>query len=144
MAHLANFSAPSTASVPLLQRKTASRCGGALLREALHQLLGEQAAHQRGIELHHVGQVQFEDIADRLLDHGVVAANVEDAEAGEEIEVVLPVHVVEVRALSAGVDDVKTDGALDLDQRAIEMAVVELVVLAQARGDEVLDIKRHR
>ena len=116
----------------------------ALLREALHQPLGEQAAHQRGIELHHVGQIQFEHVADRLLHHGMIAPDVEDAEAGEEIEVILPVHVVEIGALGAGVDDVETDGALDLDQRAVEVVVVQLVVLAEARGDQVLDIKRHR
>ena len=116
----------------------------ALLREPLHQPLGQQAAHQRGIELHHVGQVQLEHVADRLLHHGMIAADVENAEAGEEIEVVLPVHVVEIGALRAGVDDVETDGALDLDQRAVQVVVVQLVVFAEPRGDQILDIERHR
>ena len=92
----------------------------ALLRQLLHDPLRQQAAHQRGIELHHVWQVQLQHIANRLLHHGMIAPDIEDAKAGKEIEIVLPVHVVEIGALGAGVDDVETDGALHLDQRAVQ------------------------
>jgi len=46
---------------------------GALLREPLDETFGEEAAQQRGIELHHVGQVQLQHVANRLLHDGMIS-----------------------------------------------------------------------
>ncbi len=116
----------------------------ALLSEALDEALGEQTAHQRGIELYHVGQIQLKHIADRLLHDGMIPADIEDAETGKEIEVILAVHVVEIGALRAGIDDIESDGALDLDESPVQVMVVQLVIFAEPGSDQVLEIKRHR
>ena len=112
---------------------------GALLGEALDEGFGEEAAEEGGVHLDHVGEVEVEGVADGLLCDGVVAADVEDAEAGEEVEVAVAFLVVEVLALGAGVDFVEADHALDLDEGAVEVAVVEGVVFAEAFFDDVFD-----
>ena len=71
----------------------------------------------------------------------MVAADVEDAVAAEEVEVVLAVEVVEVGALGPGVDLVEADGALDLHKGPVHVLVMQIVVLAQAREDGVFEVE---
>ena len=61
--------------------------------------------------------------------------------AEEKIEVVLAVEVVEIGALGAGVDLVEADRALDLHEGPIHVLIVQIVVLAQAGEDGVLEIE---
>ena len=49
----------------------------------------------------------------------MIAADIEDAVAAEEIEVFEAVEVVKVSAMGVGVDFVEADGALDGDEGAI-------------------------
>ena len=102
----ANLSAPSTASVPELQKNTASRCR----RQLLEERLAEQPAHQRAIHLHHVGQVEVQRVVHGLGDDGMVAPDVEDAVAAEKIEVFVAFVVVEVGSLRPDVHPVEADG----------------------------------
>ena len=91
----------------------AEKNGIEMRREFLQEGLGEQAAEQRAIHLHHIRQVHFEHIGDGPLDGGVVAADIVDAVAAEEIEVIAFVEIVKIRALGACVDVVESDDALD-------------------------------
>ncbi len=79
----------------------------------------------------------------RLLHGGMVAPDIEDAVAAEEIEVLLAVEVIEVSAAGVRVNFVKPDGPLDGDQGAIDVALVQVVVLPEPFGDERLDVDGH-
>ena len=61
------------------------------------------------VELGQVGQVGVEHVVHGLADHRVVAPEREHAEAGQHVEVVVAVLVVEVGALGPGVDLVEPD-----------------------------------
>ena len=91
--------------------------------------------------MNHVGEVEFEDVSDGFLYSGVVAADVKDAVAAKEVEVILAVEVVEVGALGAGVDLVETDGALDFDEGTVDVLVVQVVILAQSGEDRVFEVE---
>ena len=80
---------------------------------------------------------------DCLLDDGVVAPAVVNRVAGEKIEVGVPVRVVEVRAFRPGVNAVKAKRFLHLDERAVEVLAVEVVVVAHAFGDKGFQVKGH-
>jgi hypothetical protein len=71
----------------------------------------------------------------------MVATDVEDAVAAEEVEVVLAVKIVEVRAFCAGIDFIETDGALNLYESTIDVLIVKLVVLAQSGEDRVFEVE---
>ena len=107
------------------------------------QRLGEQAAEERAIHLHHVGQIQLEQVAERALHGGVVATDVEDGVAAEEVEVVALVEVVEVGALRAGIDVVEADDALHADERGVQVLFMQRVVFAKAGSDEAIKVERH-
>jgi len=91
--------------------------------------------------LNHVGEVEFENILDGFLEGGMVATDIEDAVAAEEVEVVLAIEVVEVGAFSPGVDLVETDGTLNLHEGAVHVLVVQIVVLAQPGEDRVFEVE---
>ena len=74
----------------------------------------------------------------------MIAADIEDAVAAQEIEVSGVIHVVEISALRARIDLVETDDALRRDERAIEVPLVQLVVFAEPRRDDFFQIKSHR
>src|SRR6266404_1659034 len=114
-----------------------------VLGRAFGDRFGEQTAQQRAIHLHHVRKIEIEHVADRLFHQGMVSADIENAVAAQEIEIRRVIHVVEIRALGPGIDLVETDHALRLHQRAIQMLLVQLVILAQTRGDDLLQIKTH-
>src|SRR2546421_2780284 len=74
----------------------------------------------------------------------MVSADVENAVAAQKIEIRLVIHVVEICALSPGIDLVETDDALRLRQRPVQMLLVEFVILAQPRGNDFLQIESHQ
>ena len=125
--------------MPELQKKTASRCGGV----RFVRRLGQQPAEERAIHLHHVGQIEIEHVADRFLHRGMVAPDIEDAVAAQEIEIGGVIHVVEIRALGPRIDLVETDDALRGDEGAVEVPLVQFVVFAEAGRDELFEIKCH-
>jgi hypothetical protein len=71
----------------------------------------------------------------------MVATDVENAVAAEEVEVVLAVKIVEVSAFCAGIDFIESDRALNFYERAIDVLIVKLVVLAQSGEDRVFEVK---
>src|SRR5438270_8099148 len=73
----------------------------------------------------------------------MVAANVENGIAAEEIQVGVIIHVVEIGAFSPRVDFVETNDALGRDQGAIDVTMMQLVVLAEPCCDDFLQVKRH-
>jgi methyl coenzyme M reductase subunit C len=113
-------------------------------RQFFQQRLREQSAEQRAIHLHHVRQIHLQHITDGLLHRGVVAPDIEDAVAAEKIEIVVPVEIDEVAPVRMRIHLVEPDDPLDGDQRGIQVLLVELVVFAEASGDEVLKVERHR
>ena len=76
-----------------------------------------------------------------LGDDGMVAPDVEDAVAAEEIEVFVALVVVKVGPLRPDVNPVEADGSLHLNERGVEMLAVQLVVLAHAGGHEGFEIE---
>ena len=64
-------------------------------------------------------------------------ADVEDRVAAQEIEVIPIIHVVEVSPFRPRIDLVETDDALSSNQRSVEVPLMQLVVLAQARSDDL-------
>ena len=112
-------------------------------RRAFRDRFGEQSAQERAIHLHHVRQIEIEHVADRFLHRGMIAADVENAVAAEEIEIRLVIHVVEIRALGPRIDFVETDHALRRHERPVEMALVQLVVLPKPRRHNFFQVKSH-
>ena len=112
-------------------------------RRSLRDRFGQQPAQERAIHLHHVRQIQIEHVADRFLHHRMISPDIENAVAAQEIEIRLVIHVVEISALGPGIDLVETDDALRRDQGAIDVLMVQLVILAQPRRDDLFQVKSH-
>src|SRR5437588_378916 len=105
--------------------------------------LCQEPAQKRAIHLHHVGQIQIENVADRFLHNRMVAANVENRITAKEIQVGVIIHVVEISAFSPGIDLVETNDALGRDQGAIDMSMMQLVIFAEPRCNDFFQVKRH-
>src|SRR4029077_18926037 len=112
-------------------------------RRPFHKGLSQQAAQKRTVHLHHVWKIQIEHVADRLFYQWVISTNVENAVAAQKIQIRLVIHVVERRALGARIDFVETDDALRCHEGAFYMPLVQLVVFAKTRGDNLLKIESH-
>ena len=109
--------------------------------EFFDESFGEEAGENGAVHLDHIGEVEFKDVTNGFLDGGMVATDVEDAVAAEEVEVVLAVKIVEVSAFCAGIDLIESDRTLNFYERAIDVLVVEVVVLAQSGEDRVFEVK---
>src|SRR5262245_16298839 len=112
-------------------------------RRPFHESLSQQAAQKRTIHLHHVWKIQIEHVADRSLHQRVISTDIENAIAAQEIEIRLITHVVEIRALGTRIDFVETDDALRCHQRTVYVPLVQFVILAKTRGDNLLRIESH-
>src|SRR4029077_18215815 len=73
----------------------------------------------------------------------MVPADVENAVAAQKIEVRLVIHIVEIGALSPGIDLVETDDTLRRDQGTVQMPLVQFVIFAEPRRDDLFQIKSH-
>src|SRR5205807_282251 len=100
-------------------------------------------AQERAIHLHHVRQIEIEHIADRLFHDGMIAPDVENAEAAQEVEIRRVIHVVEIRALGPRIDLVETDHPLHGDERAVKVALVQLVVFSEPRRHDLFQVECH-
>src|SRR5436190_5156032 len=112
-------------------------------RRPFHKGLSQQAAQKRTVHLHHVWEIQIEHVADRLFHRWVISTDVENAVAAQEIQIRLVIHVEEICAFGARVDFVETDDALRCHERAVYVPLVQLVVFAKTRGDNLLQIESH-
>src|SRR5207237_3635814 len=73
----------------------------------------------------------------------MISPDIENAVAAQKIEIRLVIHVVEIGALSARVDFVETDHALRRHERAIDVPLVQLIIFAESRSDNLFQIKSH-
>src|SRR5437762_12021878 len=112
-------------------------------RRPFHQGFSQQAAYKGTVHLHHVWKIQIEHVADRLFHHRVISTDVENAVAAQKIQIRLVVHIEEIRALSPRIDFVETDDALRCHKRAVYVPLVQFVVFAKTRGDNLLQIESH-
>ena len=97
----------------------------------------------RAIHLHHIGQIELEGVAQRLLHRGVIAPDIVDGVAAEEIEVRLPRAIVEIGALRPGVHLIEADDPLHGDEGGIQVALVQRVVFAEAGLHGLFDVEGH-
>src|SRR5882672_5239607 len=112
-------------------------------RRPFHKDLSQQAAQKRAIHLHHVWKIQIEHVADRLFHQWVISTDVENAVAAQKIQIRLVIHVEEICAFGARIDFVETDDALRCYERAVYVPLVQFVVFAKTRGDNLLQIESH-
>src|SRR6476659_5489822 len=112
-------------------------------RGPFHKGLTQQAAQKRTVHLHHVWKIQVEHVADRLFHQWVISTDVENAVAAQEIQIRLVIHVEEICAFGAGIDFVETDDALRCYERAVYVPLVQLIVFAKTRGDNLFQIESH-
>jgi hypothetical protein len=73
----------------------------------------------------------------------MIAADIIDAVAAQEIEVSVSIEIVEVSPLCTGVDVIEADDPLHLHEGGIQVARVQVVVFTEARCDEALQVERH-
>jgi hypothetical protein len=73
----------------------------------------------------------------------MISTYVENAVAAQKIEIRLVIHVEEIRALGTRIDFVETNYALRCHERAVYVPVVQLVVFAKTRGDNLFQIESH-
>ena len=71
----------------------------------------------------------------------MIPTDVEDAIATEEVEVVLAVEIVQVGTFCSGIDFIEADCALNFYERAIDVLVMQVVVLPKAGEDCVFEIE---
>src|SRR5437764_14109497 len=109
-------------------------------RHPFYEGLSQQPAQERTVHLHYVWKIQIEHVANGLFHQRVIASDVEYAVAAQKIEIRLVIHVVEISALGTRIDFVETDHALRRHERAVYMPVVQFVVFAKTRGDNLLQI----
>ncbi len=104
------------------------------------EFLCDEAGEEGAIHADEVGEVGAHGLFDDGADLGVVAAECEDAPAGEEVEVFVVVLVEEVGALAAGVGFVEADGAEHFHEGGVDVLVVEVVLLAGVLGEPVGEV----
>ena len=102
---------------------------------------GQETGKNRAIHLDHVGEVEFEHVPDGFLNGGMIATDVEDAVATEEVEVVLSVEVVEVGSFAPSIDFVETDRPLNFDEGTVYVLVMQVVILTQPGEDRVFQVE---
>src|SRR4051794_23375707 len=74
----------------------------------------------------------------------MIATDVENAVAAQKIEIRLVIHVIEIRALGTCVDFVETDHTLCCHERAVYVPLVQFVIFAKTRGNNLLQIESHQ
>src|SRR5204863_10168871 len=87
--------------------------------------------------------IKVENVADRLFHQRVISTNVENTIAAQKIQIRLIIHVEKICALGTGIDFVETDDALRSHERAVYVPLVQLIIFAETRGDNLLQIESH-
>jgi hypothetical protein len=73
----------------------------------------------------------------------VISTNVENAIAAQKVQIRLIIHIEEICALGTGIDFVETDNALGCHERAVYVPLVQLIIFAETRGDNLFQIESH-
>ena len=112
-----------------------------LLGAARAERLGEQPGEQGAVHLHHVRQVQLDRPVQRRFDGRVRAAEREDAEAAQEVQVALAAVVEEPRTLAANVGPVEPERAKDPRQLGVEVRLVQRELVALVLTERGVDVE---
>src|SRR3954463_12412182 len=112
-------------------------------RHPLHKRFSQQAAQKRTVHLHHVRKIEIEHVAYSLFHQRVISTNVENAITTQKVQIWLIIHIEEICALGTGIDFVETDDALRCHERAVYVPLVQLIIFAETRGDNLLQIESH-
>src|SRR5215212_5683067 len=73
----------------------------------------------------------------------MISADIENAVSAEEIEILPIIHVVEISALGAGIHFIESNDSLGRHQRAVQVLFMKLIILAQPRRDDFLQVESH-
>ncbi len=92
------------------------------------QFFRDEAGEDGAIHSHEVGQISFHHLAEDGFDLGVIAAEGEDAPAGEEIEVLVSVGIPEVAPFAADVALIEADRSQHLHKRRVDVVIVQFVL----------------
>ena len=125
--------AASTDSAPELVKRTRSTEAGARRSSSSASSAGSDV----DAELDRSGPLELERLDERLADTRVVAADVEHAEAAEQVEIAVAVVVPEVRALRAGPAAVEADRPQQLHELRVDRLRVQVERLGAPFLDEL-------
>ena len=103
----------------------------------------EHAGKNGDVHLHQVRQSAVEHADQRVADRGVVAAERENPEAAQKIEIFGALAIVEVLPAAAYEPDVVADGPQDPDHLLVQKALVQREALSLALGIKSWDVQRH-
>ena len=112
-----------------------SRPGGIFAASRSARSPGEH----RDVHLHEVREPGVEHVVQRLDHLRVVAPDREHAPAGEQVEVALALCVEEVLAARLGIGDIEADRLEHPDDLAVQVLLVEGVLLLQTLRDQIQD-----
>ena len=113
------------------------------MRHVREQPLGQNAGERRDIHLHEIGQVGIERAFQRRADRRVVAADREDAEAAQQIEIALAIPIVEVLPASLAKPHIISDGPQHPDHLLIETARVQAKAFRFVGVEQGCDVDSH-
>ncbi len=109
----------------------------------IHQRLGQQAGEQGAVELGQVGQVGIESLVEGVAHGGVTPSQREHPEPRQHVEDAPAPVVDQFAALAPDVEPVEAEGAEHPHQLRIEMASVQVEVLAAVRRQQRVEIECH-
>ena len=133
-----------------LQRRFDSLCAGVAevhLLEPGHMAvepLSQQPGEQRNVELNHTGHLAVQNLLEGVDHCRVIAAEREDAETAEMVEILTALLVEEVRAFAVRVADIEADGAENADELRIEMPLEERKALSVTAAQQPFQVNRHK
>ena len=73
----------------------------------------------------------------------MIPPDIENTVATQEVEIRRIIHIIEISALGPRVDPVEPDHALRGHERAVQVALVQLVILSKPRRDDFLQVESH-
>jgi hypothetical protein len=112
-------------------------------RRGREQPLGEDPRERRDVHLHEARQLALEHLAQRGDERRVVAADREHAEARQQVEILLALVVVEIGTVRAHVVAVEADRLEHAHVLRVQVALVEIELLALALANQLQDALGH-
>src|SRR5215467_7550752 len=94
---------------------------------AREQPLSEDASQRRHIHLHEIGKFGIEDALQRLTQCRVIAPDSEYAEAAQQIEIALPLAIIEILTSAATKADIVAYRAEDSHHLLVQMTNVHRI-----------------
>ena len=104
------------------------------MRRERQQPLGQQARKDRQIHLDEIGQIAVDHAVQGFAQPRMVAADREDAEAAEQIEIAVAGAVVEILSGAAAKADVEADRVQDAHHHVVHVAGMQAIALRLALG----------